>query len=85
MGGGSPHGVMVNVLNSNIEVSEFKLQSHYYIHFQTNTHGKGMNSQYPSNYRLNSTTTVLLWHCIIHEVWYVIKQSNQTKLRWEQY
>ena len=34
---------MVKVLDYGIVVSEFKLQSHYYIHFWTNTLGKGMN------------------------------------------
>ena len=34
---------MVKALNSRIVVSEFELQSRYYVHFQTNTIGKGMN------------------------------------------
>ena len=38
----------------------------------------------PPSYRLNSTTSVLLqgwlWHQITHKGWYVIKQSNQTKV-----
>ena len=34
---------MVNVLNCNIVVSEFKPQSLYYINFWTKTLGKGMN------------------------------------------
>ena len=38
------HGVMVNVLKSDIWINEFKHQSHYYVHFRTNTIGKGMNS-----------------------------------------
>ena len=38
-----PHGVMVKTLNCGIIVSEFKLQLCYYVHFQTNTLGKGMN------------------------------------------
>ena len=32
---GSSHGIMGNVLDYNIEVSEFELQSHYYVHFWT--------------------------------------------------
>ena len=40
---GYPHGVMVKAMNCGIVVSEFVLQSCYYIHFQTNTLGKGMN------------------------------------------
>ena len=35
---------MDKVVDSSIEVSEFELQSCYYVHFQTNTLGKGMNS-----------------------------------------
>ena len=38
-----PHGVMVKAMDCRIVVSEFKLQSGYYIHFRTNTLGKGMN------------------------------------------
>ena len=40
---GCPHGVMVKALDCRIVVCEFKLQLHYYIHFQTNTLGKGIN------------------------------------------
>ena len=40
---GCPHGVMVKAMDSGIVVSEFELQSHYYVHFRTNTLGKGMN------------------------------------------
>ena len=56
----SPCGILVNMLDYNITVSEFELQSCYYVHFQTNTIGKGIQSPYPSSYGLNSTTTVLL-------------------------
>ena len=38
----SSYGVMVNV--QDIRVREFEFQSCYYIHFQTNTLMKGMNS-----------------------------------------
>ena len=41
---GSPYGVVANVLDCNYVVSEFKLQVHYYVHFQSNILGKGMNS-----------------------------------------
>ena len=40
---GSPFGVIVNVLDYDTVVSVLTLQSHYYIHFWTNTLGKGMN------------------------------------------
>ena len=40
---GCPRGVMVKAMDCGIVVSEFILQSHYYIHFQANTLGKGIN------------------------------------------
>ena len=40
---GDLHRVEANVLDCDIGVSEFELQSHYYVHFRTNTLGKGMN------------------------------------------
>ena len=40
--GGCPRGVMVKVLDRGIVVSEFELQSRYFVHFQTNTLEKGM-------------------------------------------
>ena len=43
LGVGCPRCVMVKSLDGRIVVSEFKLQSRYYVHFQTNTTGKGMN------------------------------------------
>ena len=36
-------GVMVKAMNCGIVVSEFVLQSRYYVHFRANTLGKGMN------------------------------------------
>ena len=38
----TPLGVMVKVMDCGIVVSEFVLQSRYYIHFWANTVGKGM-------------------------------------------
>ena len=38
-----PRGVMVKAMDCGIVVSEFVLQSHYYVHFRVNTLGKGMN------------------------------------------
>ena len=38
-----PHGIVANVLDCYIVVSEFELQSRYYVHFRTNTLQKGMN------------------------------------------
>ena len=34
---------MVKALECKIVVGEFELQSHYYVHFPTNSIGKGMN------------------------------------------
>ena len=34
---------MVKVLECGIVLSKFEFQLHYYIHFWTNTFGKGMN------------------------------------------
>ena len=39
--GGWPRGVMVKAMDS--VISEFELQPRYYVHFRTNTLGKGMN------------------------------------------
>ena len=60
--GGSSRGIVANMLNCNIVLSEFELQLCYYIHFQTNTLRKGMNSLIipTPSYGLYSTTTVLL-------------------------
>ena len=44
MMGEGPCGVVINVLDSDIVVSEFELQSRYYVHFRTNTHGKGRHT-----------------------------------------
>ncbi len=41
--GVGPRGVMVKAMDYGIVVSEFELQSCYYVHFRTNTLGKGMN------------------------------------------
>ena len=38
-----PRGVMVKAMDCRIVVSEFELQSQYYIHFRVNTLGKGMH------------------------------------------
>ena len=38
-----PRGVMVKAMDCGIAVREFVLQWRYYVHFWTNTLGKGMN------------------------------------------
>ena len=40
---GCPRGVMIKAMDCEIVVSEFILQSRYYVHFQVNTLEKGMN------------------------------------------
>ena len=40
---GCLRGVMVKAMDYGIVVSEFELQSCYYVHFWTNTLGKSMN------------------------------------------
>ena len=42
---GCPRGIMVKAMDCEIVVSEFVLQSHYYVHFRANTLGKGMNTR----------------------------------------
>ena len=44
----SPRGVGANVLDWDIVLSEFEIQQRHYVHFRTNTLGKGMNSLIPS-------------------------------------
>ena len=41
---GCPRGVMVKAMDCGIVVSEFVLQSRYYVQFRANTLGKGMNT-----------------------------------------
>ena len=41
--GGCPRGVMVKAMDCEVVVSEFVLQSRYYVHFWANTLAKGMN------------------------------------------
>ena len=36
-------GVMVKAMDFSIVISEFELQSHFYVPFRINTFGKGMN------------------------------------------
>ena len=36
-GARSPNGIVTNMLDCDIVVNEFELQTRYYIHFQTNT------------------------------------------------
>ena len=51
---------VVNVLDCYTIISNFLLQSHYYVHFPTNAHGERYELLITPNYRLNSTTTDIL-------------------------
>ena len=57
---------MAKVQDCRLAVSKFKLQSHSYVHFWTNTLEKGMNLLILPSCGLNSITAVflpvLLWH-----------------------
>ena len=44
---GSSHGDVVNVLDCDIVVSEFQIQSRFCVHFRTNALRKDMNSIIP--------------------------------------
>ena len=46
---------MANVLEYDIEVGEFELQSHIYVHFQTNTLRKDMDPLNPASYVLKGS------------------------------
>ena len=52
--------VVANVLDCNIKESAFKLQSFYYVYFQSNNLEKGMNPFINHTYGLNCITSVLL-------------------------
>ena len=39
----TPHSVMAKVLDYKLEISEFELQSRFYVHFRINIFGKGIN------------------------------------------
>ena len=56
--GWSFHDILAEVLELD-SYSEFESQSHYYIHFLTNTLGKGMNFFSTLRFSLSSTTNAL--------------------------
>ena len=51
---------VANVLDCDIEVNELESQSCYYVHFQTNTFEKGMNTLYSLSNGLTLSSTFLL-------------------------
>ena len=58
---GSVYGIMVKVLDSGLKVYESELQLYYYIHFQTNTSGKGMNTSIPLVIQLRILINYFCW------------------------
>ena len=80
--GGMSCGVAANMLNCNIDVNEFELQSCYYVHFWTNTLGEKYEPPYlpgiDNQYHYYSSTRMAL-ALITHESWYAIKQRNPIK------
>ena len=77
---GGLHGVSNNGLDYDI-VCKYPCN---YVHFRTNTFGKGMNSLFTPSYGLNSTTIVFLlrwpWHYIINEDWWAIKVTESWRI-----
>ena len=70
---GNSGNLMVILLDYSLEVSEFELQSYYYVTFWTNTIGKDIETLYPPSYWLNSTPTVLL------QEWYNVAWCRENK------
>ena len=57
----SPIDKVANISDCDIIVSEFNLQSHYCVHFWTETLGKGMNLLIPApSYNYSSTKMALV-------------------------
>ena len=76
---------MTHMLDCDIVVSEFELQSCCKVHFQANSLWKCVNFLTYPDHGLISTTCVLLqgwiWHLITYAGWHAIKQkTNQTWL-----
>ena len=75
----SPHGVVGNVLDCDIVVSEFELKSLFCFWFRTNTLGNVVKAFISiTSYELNSTNTGVLQ--VTHEGWYANKQSKSDLL-----
>ena len=81
---GSLWGMMAKVFDCNLKVSEFKFKSCCYVHFWTNSFGKGMNPLIPTpSYGLNSITVIFLQgqlrHWITCEIFKPNKENKQRK------
>ena len=68
------HRVVADVLYCNVRVSEFELQSRYYIHFRTINFGKDLKPLIAGAIGNQGW----LWHWITHENWYAMafKEEN---------
>ena len=72
MGGGiSVRGAEINALDWDIVGSQFEQQSRYNVQFGTNTLRRGV---------ITPLSLCMVWHWIVLEGWYAIKERNQTKL-----
>ena len=61
---GSSRGVVINVLDCNIVVSEFELQSHYYVHFRTIIFWKSdLTDKMKRSFFQAAVTSILLYGC----------------------
>ena len=67
----SGYVTVANVVDCNIAVRQFEIQSRYYIHFWPNPLGKDMISLICPSYRLNIIPSVILpgwlWRYITHK------------------
>ena len=71
---GCPRGVMVKAMNCRIVVSEFELQSRYYVHFRANSPGKGQSShKMYSNNILNFQASTTILNACTKKVWCLIE------------
>ena len=77
--GGSSCSIRTHLLDCDIVVSEFKLQSRYCIHFRTNAPWEKYEPTYPPSYELNSTTTILPQTTKVEMLLYKQIKPNQTR------
>ena len=73
---------MAKLLGCVLEVSEFELQSRYYVHFRIDTLDKGMNLLILPSMRYSVSLLFLRgWPChyITQKSWYATKQRKQNQ------
>ena len=58
---GESRSAVAYVLDCSLEVNEFKFQSRYYVHFQTKTFWKSINSPIHLIYGVNNVTAVIIF------------------------